>query len=282
MPRTRALRPRGSRTTSSSRASVPPVSVPVTTVPAPLAANTRSTQRRGRPASVGAGAPASTASNIERTSSTPRPLMESTTTIGHPGNRSSISSRASNSVSSSTTSALVSATRPCRTSSRSRIWVCSTVCGFHPSLAATTSSATSTAPTPASMFFTKRTCPGTSTNPTTTPDGRSVNAKPRSMVSPRAFSSGKRSGSVPVSASTSDDFPWSTCPAVATTLIPATSDQHVEDALVVERIDRAQITYDASVLDARHDPRCPQSRRQRLGRRRLDRHTTRGNRQAGK
>ena len=63
-----------------------------------------------------------------------------------------------------------------------------------------------------------RTCPGTSTKPTSVPDGSVVNAKPRSMVSPRAFSSGNRSGSVPVSARTSDDLPWSTCPAVATTL----------------------------------------------------------------
>ena len=47
--------------------------------------------------------------------------------------------------------------------------------------------------------------------------GSVVNANPRSMVSPRSFSSAKRSGSVPVSASTSVDLPWSTCPAVATT-----------------------------------------------------------------
>src|SRR5512146_1131758 len=32
---------------------------------------------------------------------------------------------------------------------------------------------------------------------------------------PRAFSSGNRSGSIPVSALTSALFPWSTCPAVA-------------------------------------------------------------------
>ncbi len=39
------------------------------------------------------------------------------------------------------------------------------------------------------------------------PDGSVVWAKPRSIVSPRRFSSSKRSGSVPVKASTSDDFP---------------------------------------------------------------------------
>ena len=37
--------------------------------------------------------------------------------------------------------------------------------------------------------------------------------------SPRAFSSGQRSGSSPVRAFTSVDLPWSTCPAVATTLM---------------------------------------------------------------
>src|SRR6266853_4503049 len=35
------------------------------------------------------------------------------------------------------------------------------------------------------------------------------------MVSPRAFSSGSRSVSMPVSARTSEVLPWSTCPAVA-------------------------------------------------------------------
>ena len=41
-------------------------------------------------------------------------------------------------------------------------------------------------------------------------DGSVVWAKPRSIVSPRRFSSSNRSGSVPVSARTSDDLPWST------------------------------------------------------------------------
>ena len=81
-------------------------------------------------------------------------------------------------MSSSTSSAFVSATRPWRTSSRSRICVCSSVCGIQPSFAATTSTATSTAPTPASMFFTKRTWPGTSTKPTTWPDGERAEREP--------------------------------------------------------------------------------------------------------
>lgn len=37
---------------------------------------------------------------------------------------------------------------------------------------------------------------------------------------PRSFSSRSRSGSIPVSASISVDFPWSTCPAVPTVYIP--------------------------------------------------------------
>ena len=49
------------------------------------------------------------------------------------------------------------------------------------------------------------------------PSARSVQAKPRSMVRPRRRSSAQRSGSMPVSARTRVDLPWSTCPAVATT-----------------------------------------------------------------
>src|SRR5438270_749081 len=89
-----------------------------------------------------------------------------------------------------------------------------------PPATATTRIAASTVPTPASMFLRNRTWPGTSTKPSSWPDGSVVKAKPRSMVRPRVFSSGHRSGSVPVRARTSDDFPWSTCPAVATTRIP--------------------------------------------------------------
>ena len=77
--------------------------------------------------------------------------------------------------------------------------------------------AASTAPTPASMFLRNRTCPGTSTNASSCPDGSVVKANPRSMVRPRVFSSATGRGRCPVRARTSDDFPWSTCPAVATT-----------------------------------------------------------------
>ena len=94
---------------------------------------------------------------------------------------------------------------------------CSSDWGFHPSVAATTNRHASTAPTPASMFLRNRTWPGTSTKASWRPDGNVVQAKPRSMVRPRAFSSANRSGSIPVSPRTRVDFPWSTWPAVATT-----------------------------------------------------------------
>src|SRR5581483_10259838 len=67
------------------------------------------------------------------------------------------------------------------------------------------------------MFRTNRSCPGTSTNPTSRPEGRVHQANPRSIVSPRRFSSASRSGSMPVRRTSRLDFPWSTCPAVATT-----------------------------------------------------------------
>ena len=86
------------------------------------------------------------------------------------------------------------ATMPCSTPSSSRMRRCSSVCGIHPSVAATTSSATSTAPTPASMFLMKRTWPGTSTKPISTPDGRVANANPRSMVRPARLLLGEAVG----------------------------------------------------------------------------------------
>ena len=62
MARMRAGRASGPTTTWSPTASAPPVSVPVTTVPLPFAANTRSTHRRGRPRSPAAGVEATSSS----------------------------------------------------------------------------------------------------------------------------------------------------------------------------------------------------------------------------
>ena len=53
----------------------------------------------------------------------------------------------------------------------------------------------------------ERSCPGTSTKASCSPDGRVSQAKPRSMVRPRRRSSSQRSGSIPVSARTSVDLP---------------------------------------------------------------------------
>ncbi len=49
IPRTRTRSPEGITSSSSSMLTVPPCSVPVTTVPEPLMVKTRSTQSRGRP-----------------------------------------------------------------------------------------------------------------------------------------------------------------------------------------------------------------------------------------
>ena len=57
--------------------------------------------------------------------------------------------------------------------------------------------------------------PGTSTKENVV-SSHAACAKPRSIVIPRAFSSGRRSGSVPVSAFTRALLPWSMCPAVPT------------------------------------------------------------------
>ena len=94
---------------------------------------------------------------------------------------------------------------------------CSRVWGITPSSAAITSMTRSIPPTPASMFFTNRSWPGTSTMPRVSPSPSSRWAKPMSMVMPRSFSSLRRSGSIPVSARTRLDLPWSMWPAVPTT-----------------------------------------------------------------
>ncbi len=176
----RARVPGGNSATSSPTESASPVRVPVTTVPAPLIVKTRSTKSRAR-ASSGVGAAASIASSASRRSSTPSPVTDDTGTIGAPSSavpasRATISSSAIASVSASTRSRFVSATTPPCTPSTSRIWRCSSDWGFHPSSAATTNRTRRTGPTPASMFPMKRSCPGTSTKPTSRPEGSVVHA----------------------------------------------------------------------------------------------------------
>ena len=174
--------------------------------------------------------------NVARSSGRPCPVLADTATIGAPARNvprtvPATSSFTSSSQSASTRSVLVSTTRPlliCRSEQMAR---CSRVCGMTPSSAAITSIARSIPPTPASMFFTKRSCPGTSTTSFVSPSASSRNANPRSIVMPRAFSSGSRSVSTPVSARTSAVLPWSMCPAVPTTTCFIGSRRDQDDAI---------------------------------------------------
>ena len=92
---------------------------------------------------------------------------------------------------------------------------CSRVCGMTESSDATARRTRSTPCAPATIVRTNFSCPGTSTNENVV-SSHAACAKPRSIVIPRAFSSGRRSGSVPVSALTSALLPWSMWPAVPT------------------------------------------------------------------
>src|SRR5216684_813813 len=131
-----------------------------------------------------------------------------------PVTNSSTSSRTSSTMSLSTRSALVSTTIPRGMPSRRQMSKCSRVCGLMDSSAATTNRTRSRPPTPASMFFTNRSCPGTSTKPSLSSGVNCRWAKPMSMVMPRRFSSSRRSASMPVRARTRAVLPWSMCPAV--------------------------------------------------------------------
>ena len=218
----RACIPPGATDTRSPTRSGPSISVPVTTVPKPLIVNARSIGSRARPMSRTGGSADSAPSSADRSASSPAPVAAEQRTMAAPASdvgasSSSTSASTRSSHSPSAKSHFVSATTPCVVCSRSRMAKCSRVCGITPSSAATTNSARSMPPTPASMFLMKRSWPGTSTRLTSRPLGSVHHAKPRSMVRPRAFSSAQRSGSMPLSASTSVLLPWSTCPAVPMT-----------------------------------------------------------------
>ena len=186
--------------------------------------NERSTGRRGRPMSRLSGISSNAASIVLSSSSSPSPVMADTGTTEElssdvPTSVSSISSVTSSTQSGSTRSLLVSATMPRPIPKRSRIARCSRVWGMTPSSAATINSARSTPPAPINIVLMKRSWPGTSTTLTSRPPGNLTQANPSSMVMPRAFSSRRRSGSIPVRASISVDLPWSTWPAVPITNI---------------------------------------------------------------
>ena len=221
-PRTLDPTPRGYTSSRSSTERTPAVSVPVTTVPKPRTVNTRSMGSRGVWSVDLAGTDRASSASAARSSSSPVPALIDTGTMGQPprnvgASRLLTSSRTSSIQSGSARSVLVRATSPDLMRRSEQIARCSRVWGITPSSAAITSMTRSMPPTPASMFLTKRSWPGTSTISMVAPPGSSRKAKPRSMVIPRAFSSGRRSVSVPVSALTSEVLPWSMCPAVPTT-----------------------------------------------------------------
>ena len=121
---------------------------------------------------------------------------------------------------------------------------------------------------------------------------------PSSMVTPRSFSSGRRSGSVPVSALTSADLPWSMCPAVprtsegdgigAATPPPSISPSRATiDVLLGGREQGARVDEQAVVVDARDDrglaaaaQAAPRARSTRIAARRDRDHDASGCRRA--
>ena len=225
-PRTRTKRPPGTTCISSPTPIEPSTSVPVTTVPKPLIVNTRSTGSRGRPESGRSGELARSWSRAATSSGSPVPVTAETASTGEPSSDVPLTAAVTSSFtrlshSPPTRSALVSTTRPRRTSSRSTMSRCSRVCGMTPSSDAITSRTASSPCAPASMLRMKRAWPGTSTIPISRPLGRVMCAKPRSIVMPRRFSSASRSGSIPVKAVIRVDLPWSMWPAVPTTKLIA-------------------------------------------------------------
>ena len=174
MPRMRASCPPGVTTSRSPTLAVPACTVPVTTSPAPLSVNTRSMHRRNRPFAARTAKSRARSRNAAARASMPAPERVETRWIPAPlmpvPERSvSISAPTSAARIAPTLSILLTTAMHSATPSRSRMAVCSRVCGITPSSAATTTSARSTAPTPASMLRTKRSCPGTSTKPSTWP-----------------------------------------------------------------------------------------------------------------
>jgi translation elongation factor TU len=184
--------------------------VPVATVPHPFILNTRSTCKRKIPRSCLSGTVSQIFNRVSLNSIIPSPLSADTLIIGAfsinvPLTSSARSSSISSSQSSSAKSILLMAITAAEISNRLRISKCSRVWGITPSSAATTSRATSMPETPAIIFFTNFSCPGTSIRVIFS----SRNAKPISMVIPRIFSSASRSVLVPVKALTRDVLPWS-------------------------------------------------------------------------
>ena len=205
----------GRTSTSSPCRRTPERSVPVTMDPAPALWNTRLMGRKAsvappREAFVGRSAATAAESSVR-----PRPSLTEQGMTGAPSRKVPLtaactSSRTSSSISASARSALVSATTPRDTPRSSQTARCSSVWGITSSSAATTRTTQSMPAAPETIVWTNRSCPGTSMTLATTPFASGQRAKPSSMLMPRARSSGRRLVSVPVSALTSEVFPWST------------------------------------------------------------------------
>ena len=166
----------------SPTSTLPETSVPVITVPKPFMVNTRSIGRRNRPEGLRGGIRPAISSRAPINSGMPCPVAEDTGRIGEfsrkvPWLNSRISSRASSSHSSSTRSVLVMAIKPCWTSSRVQISMCSRVWGITPSSAAITMITMSMPVAPATIFLTNFSWPGTSTIPRCWPLGKSKRCK---------------------------------------------------------------------------------------------------------
>ena len=152
--------------------------VPVITVPNPFMEKILSTGRRNGPCASVNSEEATSVSSVFMTSSMPSPVVEETVKIGASARKESsknvlISSMTSSSHSASTMSFLVMTINPrCKPSSR-QISKCSLDCGIIPSSAAMIKATRSMPEAPATMFFTKRSWPGTSMMPRRWPQGRS-------------------------------------------------------------------------------------------------------------
>ena len=193
--------------------------MPVTIEPRPRSWNARSIGSRvGSEVLSSAGSESVSSSRCSTSGGIPSPVADETARTvaaghGDTARSSSASSFASSSRSGDTRSILVSTTTARGMPSSEQISRCSMVWGLTPSSAATTRSMMRMPPSPARALWRKRSCPGTSMNPTCrSPCSRC--AKPRSMVMPRRLSSSQRSQSIPVIASTRRVLPWSICPAV--------------------------------------------------------------------
>ena len=177
-PRIRTVRMAGATVSSSPGCTVPACKVPVTTVPLPLMANTRSSHSRMAPRGSGRGRRAVSLPSAAVSSGRPWPVSALTATASSSPRLvpEIVRTACRNAGPGSARSARVTASTPWRTPRASIAARCSADWGIQPSSAATTNITAATGPTPASMFVMNRSCPGTSTNASSSPDGSVVHA----------------------------------------------------------------------------------------------------------